>query len=114
MARQQGLDPLAMFIVGGLAGAALGLMLAPDDGSGTRGALGDGARDLGARLGRLLGWGGPRPHYDLTPPHEHGDLLFSNRPEHAADASDPLLAGESLADAPRPGPYDPLDDTPVG
>jgi hypothetical protein len=114
MTRHQGMDSLSLFIVGGLAGAALGLMLAPEDGAGTRGAIGDGARGLGSRfrgLGGLFGWGRPTRPIGLTPPHEHGDLLFSNRPEHAADIADPLLSGETLASTPRPGTRDPIDDT---
>jgi gas vesicle protein len=76
---------LSFFIVGGLAGAALGLLLAPNSGEGTR-------RLLGSRLRELLG------DEEMTE-GEKGEVIFSNRPEPAADADEPLLRGETLTES---------------
>ena len=79
-----GFESLAFFIVGGLAGAAIGLLLAPESGESLR-------RSLGERFRGLTG-GGDEPE------PEKGELIFSNRPEPAADVDDPLKRGETLSD----------------
>lgn len=77
-----GFEALSFFIVGGLAGAAIGLLLAPESGESLR-------RSLRERLGL----GG-----DDEPEPEKGELIFSNRPEPAADIDEPLKRGETLSD----------------
>ena len=90
MARNSGLETLAFFIVGGLAGAALGLLLAPESGERTREALSERLRD-GLDRARMALAGSE----ELD---EQEELLYSNRPEPARDEDDPLQAGETLAD----------------
>jgi hypothetical protein len=79
-----GLEALSFFIVGGLAGAALGLLLAPESGEETR-------RLLGRRMRGLVG---AEDEEDV----DRGAVIFSNRPEPAADVEDPLKRGETLGD----------------
>ena len=78
-----GLEALSFFIVGGLAGAAIGLLLAPESGESLRRTLRD-----------RLGFGAE----DEEPEPQKGELLFSNRPEPAADVDEPLKRGETLSD----------------
>ncbi len=92
MRRDQGYENLAFFLVGGLAGAAIGVLLAPRSGRDLRDGVSEGLRSLQGRV-REAGdraWATAsraledvQEERDAMADEERGEVLYSNRPADA-------------------------------